>query len=451
MDKTGGNRFSVPGYQTSSKNVQQSGYAPIGLQANDATVTTNRRWIIGLVVFGVIVAVFAAVAFTYAMQDRFVQVDEDSLRNKLESKNVEIFLQNGDPSFGESTGTICSGVFIRPTGEILTAAHCFYTQDPDSCDFVLTPTPHYPTTIETLTVEIMSVNGTSDKYTFTAQIVAWSGITDVAIIKPLPLIRSDGSVINVVNQQYFEFASDTPERGETVAAFGYDLAFYKKAYRQGQIKHPRLDIGTLVAASTEQIFVEAFANQGASGSGWYDQNEHLTIAPLSFTWSFYNQYEVPDSTNFFGGLGSSGTAFRITKPLVNRMLNPATPANGLNGEYLVPTLGIVALGPVDAVNLWLSYNPDLYPLTENKGVMFKFLASQEYFNTTAGCGQVFTPHAVPWHSRMLSMTFTCTMSHDIHPHNVPRHSRILSMAFTRTMSHGIHPHNIPWHSHNNPT
>jgi hypothetical protein len=176
-----------------------------------------------------------------------------------------------------------------------------------------------------------------------------------------------------------------------ISAFAFDLAFYKKAFRTGPIKHPHMDIGTLIAASSEQVFVEAAANEGASGSGWFDNNQKLVLAPLSFTWSASNQYETPDATNTVGGMGSSGTSYRITKPLVQRMLDPATPANGVNGQYLVPSLGIIALGPVDAINLWLSYSPDDYPATENKGIMFKFLATSQYFNTTAGCSQNYIP------------------------------------------------------------
>jgi hypothetical protein len=153
--KMSGTRFAVPnqGYQAvpaaaTTKSVQTQGYDAIGLKVSEAAVTTNRRLSIGIIIALVVLTVVVVVSAIYAFGiDRPVQVKEDSLRNKLESKNVEIFLQNGDPLDG---GIVCSGTFIRATGEILTAAHCFYTQDPDSCDFVLTPYPHYPTTVDTL-------------------------------------------------------------------------------------------------------------------------------------------------------------------------------------------------------------------------------------------------------------------------------------------------------------
>lgn len=363
---------------------------PIGIKATDATVTTNRRWIIAIVIGVVVVAVFAAVAFFYATGiDKPYQVREDSLKNVKESRNVEIFLQNDAIQDG---GVICSGVFIRETGEILTAAHCFYTQNPDSCDFTTTPEPHYPSTISEMTIEVMNVNKTGAKYAFPGQIVAFSGITDVAIIKPLPLTRTDGSVISVVNQNHFNFAGGKDiERGDILNAFGYDNGFFKKAFRTGVVSHPNLDIGTLIATSTANIFLTATGREGASGSGWVDHEGNLVLAPLSFGWSWWSGYDTPYSLNPSGTAGSSGTSYVISKPLVNRMLNPNTPANGFNGQYLVPTLGIISGGPVDAYTLWYDFSTAYYPDTEMKGVTIAFLATSAYFNDTAGCGQDYIP------------------------------------------------------------
>jgi len=200
---------------------------PVGLRATDANVTRNWRVIIGIIVGVIVVAAFAAVGFTYAVGiDKPYQVREDSWKNPVESRNVEIFLQNGVVDTG--AGTLCSGVFIRSTGEILTAAHCLYAANPTPCNFVLTPTPHYATNIVSLTIEVMNVNGTGGRYAFPGQVVAWSGITDVAIIKPLPLTRTDGSVINVVNQNHYNFASGDLERGDILHAFAFDNGFFKK-------------------------------------------------------------------------------------------------------------------------------------------------------------------------------------------------------------------------------
>ena len=122
-------------------------------------------------------------------------------------------------------------MFIRETGEILTAAHCFYATNPEPCDFTTTPEPHYPSTITEMTIEVMNVNKTGAKYAFTGQLLYWSGITDVAIVKPLPLTRTDGSVISVVNQNHFNFAGGKDiERGDILNAFGYDNGFFKKVW-----------------------------------------------------------------------------------------------------------------------------------------------------------------------------------------------------------------------------
>jgi hypothetical protein len=71
---------------------------PIGLRPTEAVVTTNRRWIIGLVIGVVIVAVLAVVAVVYSTGiDKPYQVREDDFHNKIMSRNVEIFLQVHPP------------------------------------------------------------------------------------------------------------------------------------------------------------------------------------------------------------------------------------------------------------------------------------------------------------------------------------------------------------------
>jgi len=389
----GGGRFKTSGsggYQVNGGGAGKA--APIGLEATAANVTNNRRWLWGLFIFALLACGVGVAALVISIQDYQLQVDEDSTKNNILSKNVEIFLQNGPVNGVGGSGIVCSGVFIGSSGQILTAAHCLYTQNPTACNFVPTPTPHYPSTIVSLSVEVMNVNGTGAKYTFPGQVVAWSGITDIAIIQLLPLTRSDGSVITANNQAYFTFASQSIERGQILDGFGFDMAFYKKSFHSGPIKHPRMEIGTQIFAATEQVFVDTVVARGGSGSGFVDQHGNLVIAPISFSWTSGQQGKVANTTVQLGvPMGSSGTSYRVAQPMVNRMLNPATPANGVNGQYLVPTLGIIALGPVDAVTLWTDYSAALYPLTENKGIIFKFLATSNYFNTTGGCGQNYVP------------------------------------------------------------
>ena len=255
---------------------------------------------------------------------------------------------------------------------------------------MLTPHPHYTSTIVNMTIEVMNVNKTGAKYAFQGQILAWSGITDIAVIKTIALTRSDGSIINAINQHHYQFAGGDVERGDILNAFGYDNGFFKKSYRSGPVADPKLDIGTLIAASTEQIFVAAIGREGSSGSGWVDHEGNLVLAPLSFGWSWYNGGEKPTALNPSGTAGTSGTSYRITKPLVSRMLNPHTPANGVNGQYLVPTLGIISGGPVDAYTLWSEFSHAYYAETEMKGVIISLLATQHYFDTVASCGQNYT-------------------------------------------------------------
>jgi hypothetical protein len=154
--------------------------------------------------------------------------------------------------------------------------------------------------------------------------------------------------------------------------------------------HPKLDIGTLIAAATEQVFTDGISGEGASGSGWVDREGNLVIAPLSFSWAASNAYHPPSATTPAGSAGASGTSYTISGPLVNRMLNPNTPANGVNGQYLVPTLGIIVGGPVDAYTLWYQHSTAYYAETQMTGVIISALATQAYYNATVRCGSNVT-------------------------------------------------------------
>lgn len=94
------NKFSAAG--SINNNSSTSGYQlakgakpdPIGLKPTEAVVTTNRRWIIGLVLGLIAVAVVAIVAVVYSTGiDKPYQVRESDFKNKIMSRNVEIFLQ----------------------------------------------------------------------------------------------------------------------------------------------------------------------------------------------------------------------------------------------------------------------------------------------------------------------------------------------------------------------
>jgi hypothetical protein len=110
------------------------------------------------------------------------------------------------------------------------------------------------------------------------------------------------------------------------------------------------------------------------------------IAPLSFSWAASNAYHSPSAVTPAGTAGASGTSYTISKPLVSRMLDPTTPPNGVNGQYLVPTLGIIVGGPVDAYTLWYQHGNTYFPETEMKGIIIAALATQTYYNTTVRCG-----------------------------------------------------------------
>jgi hypothetical protein len=350
----------------------------------------TRYLVFGLIVAVIIVGVLGTIGFVYAVRDRGIHIGRDSLTNEMESKNVEVLL-------GSEGIVVCSGVFIRPTGEILTAAHCFFATQ-TYCDFNTT-LPGFPLAPEfSYYVEIMGVNRTREKYIFPFEVIASSPITDVLIIKPLPLVRPDGSVIRVVDQPYFRWdESQELERGDIVQSMAFDLAFLKKLSHKGPVQAVSKDRGTSFAVSVDQVFVDTGLQPGASGSGFFNNDNELILAPLSYRWD-----NSPVQGPYVGYLDRatvsvSGTSSRVSKPLTDRMLNPATPPNGAAGVYHIPSLGIVPYEVVSAVNLWDNWNGGTYyPWLQNRGIIFVFLASQAYFEfvTTSVTECLLPPYTV---------------------------------------------------------
>jgi len=364
--------------------------AAAAADAKPSSYARHTRYIaFGLIVAVIIFGALAVVGAVYGIWNRGIHIGQDSLTNEVESRVVEINL-------GSEGVTICSGVFIRSTGEILTAAHCFYSTT-GICNFDAS-IPGYPMTSteessQLFEVEIMGVNGTGEKWTFPFEIVAQSPITDILIIKPLPLLRADGSVIRVVNQEFFGWdESQEVQRGDSVQGLSFDLAFLKKFSHKGPVVASGKDRGTSFAVSVEQMFVGVDVQGGASGSGFFNINRELVMAPLSYRWT--DLYPPPGGGGFDGtaSTSASGTSSRVSQPLTNRMLSTAP--NGANNMYHIPSLGIIPTQVVSALNLYTDWlGSTYYPYLQNKGILFEFFATQgffEYLVTLNECSPAIT-------------------------------------------------------------
>ena len=364
--------------------------APPTLPEVSTYARRTRYFLFAVAALLVVGGVLWTVGSVFAIGDRGIHIGKDRLDNEVESRVVEVLLDGGEE------GTItCTGSFVRATGEILVATHCL-TSIGSVCEFNTT-LPGYPfDPTFSYYVEVMNVNGTGgqkwtggEKYIFSFEIVAFSGITDVSIIKPLPFTRSDGSVIEVADQDYFEFDnSDELARGDKLEGLGYDVAFLKKLAHQGSVMAAGKDRGTSFAVSVEQVFVDVGIQPGASGMGMFSPTHKLMVAPISYRWDYTSTEE--EGRDYKAQIAASGTSTRVSAPLTSRMLNVATPANGVEGRYLVPGLGIIPTEVVSGVNVLTNWGTDYIPYLQDRGIIFAYLASQTYYeyltNHTYGCG-----------------------------------------------------------------
>jgi len=283
--------------------------------------------------------------------------------------------------------SICSGIFIDSNGTFLTAVHCF--QEPITCDFDPV-VGEFPLNPGYYMAEVMGINGTDEKYTMFAEVVGWSGLTDVMVMRVLPFTKLDGSVIRVVKQPFFKFGRSWElQKGQYLAGLSFDMGFLTKLGHFGAVQAIQKDRGSGFAVTTDQVFFDGNSEPGSSGSGIFNENREVVFAPLTYGWM-----AGADTSNVFS---VSGTSSRVTAPLVARMLNPATPPNGpAHNKYLVPALGISPMYSVSALELYLNFPIGNLAATQSKGIMFFWLASQEFYDfLTEGfnvCG--FPPYTI---------------------------------------------------------
>lgn len=273
----------------------------------------------------------------------------------------ELTINNG------SSITSCTVSFVGPTGQALTATHCL--QQPGVCDYD-TAAREYPLTGGTLRVDVPSANGTGEKWTFEATVLGWSGILDVAVLQLLPRVKGDGSIITLVNQPYLRWGSNRRlERGEQAHSLAFDLAMLPKMAHAGSVLHPYADRGSSFAVSTEQVFIDLNAEDGASGAAALNDELQIVMAPLSYGW-------IDEAGNIYA---VSGTSADVSGPLVRSILAGAIPNGPGHRKFLVPTLGIVPQFVMSGINTQ-TYLRDAYSsIFENKGIAFQWLAVHAYY------------------------------------------------------------------------
>jgi len=354
----------------------------IGLQTPveaEAFASSTRIWTIVTFVLVLLVAGgVIALGIVYAFHSHEYAIGEDNVKNPVESKVVEVIVTMG------SGFNVCSGSHVSPNGQALTAVHCF--QEPWFCDFNTT-TSEFPLYEGDYLIEVMGVNGTGEKWTFYTQVLGWSGVTDIMVLQALPLTISRGGTIVINNQDYFKFGeSHELQRTEVVKSLSFDGGFLKKLAHRGGVQAPGKDIGSDFVLSIEQVFYDGNSGPGSSGSGVFNRDGKLILAPLTFAW--YNDNDMIFTV--------SGTSSDVSRQVVKRILNPAFPPNGPNNKYLVPTLGIAPLAAIGTSFLWSWDGPVYLPYTENRGIWFAYLLTQDFYdyltNDVYSCG--FDPYQV---------------------------------------------------------
>jgi len=372
-------KFTASGYTGGAGTGSASRPAPIGASVFQ---TEGARWTgIGIaIVIAIIAVILAGAAAYYARERGSPVIGRESQKNEVESAVLQVIVGGDETS-------ICSGVFVDAIGTFVTAVHCF--QEPDVCDFDPV-VGEYPLVDAFYMAEVMGINGTSEKYTMFAEVVGWSGLTDVMLMRVLPFTKLDGSVITVNNQPHFRFGPSWElQKGQIVAGLSFDFGFLTKLGHFGAVQGIQKDRGSSFAVSIDQVFFDGNTEPGSSGSGIFNEDRQLVFAPLTYGWMAGD-----DTSNVFS---VSGTSSRVSGPLVHRMLNPNTPPNGpAHNKYLVPALGINPLYVVSGLDLWLNFPVGNLAATQSKGIIFFWLATQEFYDfltTDVGdCG--FPPYTV---------------------------------------------------------
>jgi hypothetical protein len=382
-----------------------------------------------LAVTGSIVGLVAAAAlimsaYTVARYDKSFRIGQDSNTNYFEAANAEIMIYSENDNYWS-----CSGTFIGPTGQLLTAAHCL-PLDYEPCSFD-PDAQTYPSDDGTyvIYVQVAGVNGTSEKLTFTSQIAGWSGYTDIMLLQTHPYQPVTGSNFSLSGHPYLTFADSTGlERGQMVTSLAYDYELIRKLGHKGAIQAVHKDHGTWWMTSSEQVFYDGNIQSGASGSSVVNTDGQIVIAPITYSWD-------GDSST----MAASGTSSRISSALTSRMRT--TSPNGPVNKFLVPTLGLAILGTIDSNYLRYQWNEDYLPLFQNKGLEFGFSYDQDfwdfYVNDFSSCNLTYTVTPPSSYNAPLSATVAGTPPDPLPQFPADDESSIIVLeAIERTLNAG---------------
>jgi len=302
-----------------------------------------------------------------------ISIGVDGPYNAVEGAAVEVtVIDDGDV-------ISCSGVMVASTGAVLTAVHCF--QEPSMCDFD-TAIPGFPLALGPYLVDVMGINGTAgsgERLTYTASVVAWSGMADVMVL------QIDQPI---AGQPYLRFANSAHAvRGSDVRMLSFDLGWVKKLGHKGSILAVNRDFGSDFWSSSEQVIIDGNGESGSSGSAAFDGNLGIVMAPLTYGYT-------SDSGNLYA---NSGTSSRVSGALTRRILAGARRRGAPpDNQLLAPSLGIIPFDVMSGLERALNFDPAFLLTLPNKGIFFVWLAVQGFYDflTEEVGGCCFAPHTV---------------------------------------------------------
>ncbi len=282
----------------------------------------------------------------------------------------------------------CSATFISRSGTLVTATHCL--QDPMTADGVACTFDGstIPLSAGPRFAQVHNVNGTGEIWIIELEMVGWSGVTDVTVMRTKTLTVEGGGDIDLVAQPFLRWGdSRSLSRGEDIMGLTYSANFVKFLTHRGAVQSPDEECtdGAAFCTGTERLHVDTQVAGGASGSSFVDRNGKIVMAPL--TWRF-----TADSDGV--SYSSAGTTQRIAQPLANRF--QTTAANGAGKQFLVPTLGINPVGALGLVTLTGAFGgSSAFTFTQIRGYLFDSLLDQSAYDFFQFLTDIFCIPAAP--------------------------------------------------------
>ncbi len=342
----------------------------------------TRMCVILVIVLLVLVIVVASIGFFLGIKNFFFWTGEESCTNRFYGAITEISL---GPVFGPSAS--CTATFIAQDGIFVTATHCL--QDGDVCNFDGT---NIPLVSGPRWVQVHNVNGTGEKWILGVEMIGWSGLSDVTVMRTKTLTLERGGTVSLTTQPFLTWGNSRwLQRGsDELVSMSYSANAVPKLGHRGAVQHPSEECADdgFLCTGVERVHFDTTVAPGASGSGVVDRNGNLVIAPLSFGHTFDGD-----------GFSTSGTSQRVAQPLTERFITGVP--NGPGKQFLVPTLGANSFGAVGLHNILdnLAGGPLNFAFTEIRGQIFNLLTDQILYDVLKAlspclCGPMLPAHVV---------------------------------------------------------